>query len=47
MQLLVLLAQRRLTQLARRRLAQHFVNDVWARISTLLFYKVTVSPLGY
>ncbi|KAK9808433.1 hypothetical protein WJX73_004860 [Symbiochloris irregularis] len=25
-----------------RRLAQHFVNDVWARLSTLLFYRVTI-----
>ena len=28
--------------ISRRRLAQHFVNDLWAKISTGLFYKVKV-----
>ena len=27
-----------------RRLAQHFVNDVWAKISTLLYYRIQVGP---
>ena len=25
-----------------RRLAQHFVNNMWARVSTLLYYRVQV-----
>ena len=25
-----------------RRLAQHFVNNIWAKISTLLYYRVQV-----
>lgn len=28
-----------------RRLTQHFVNDIWAKMSTRLFYKVKVHPL--
>ena len=27
-----------------RRLAQHFVNNIWAKISTLLYYRVQVGP---
>ncbi len=31
------------TRVAHRRLAQHFVNNIWAMVSTSLFYPVEVS----